>query len=345
MPARLAPKVALAVGCAMTLGCGAGQSSGAPSGQPATASPTLASPAASAVVGPPSAAPSPGADGVIRIPLSGAAPDAIELDGDTAWVLAGEGGTLLEVDLRLGREVRAIEVGFGGTHLAVPLPGIAAVGRFSDADNGAFCLLVDLATGALTPVATRELGALAGGEDGIVWALEKADRLVRIDAGTARVTGTTAVDVGENVHVEVRWAGDAAWVGSDGLPVVRVDGRNLERQQPIVVDEGIPFLDRDGLLWGAGPTQLWAIDPETRSVARRITLEGVIEILALDIAQDDAWIAVRRTGRVGSVLHVDLPSESVVEEVAIDLPAALRIAAERVWVASYSTNELVGLER
>jgi outer membrane protein assembly factor BamB len=285
------------------------------------------------------------AGALVRIPLSGATPDAIVLDGDTAWVLTGEGGTLLEVDLEAQAEVRSIDVGFGATHLALPLPGVAAVGRFDDSSTGGYCLMVSLETDDAYPVTTAELGSLSGGEDGVVWALEKADRLLKIDAATGAVLGSTAVEVGENVHVEVRWAGGAAWVGSDGLPLVRVDGDDLDDHRTIEVDEGIPFLFEGGLLWGAGPSQLWALDPATGEVTRRIALENLIEILALDIEGEEAWIAARRPGHVGTVLHLDLATEAVVGEVPIDLPAAVAIAPERVWVASYSTNELVGIER
>jgi outer membrane protein assembly factor BamB len=334
----------LAIACAALLGCGSGQSIGAPgtATPPAGATPY---PGAASTADPTST-PSPSAvAGEVRVPLSGAAPDAIVADGDTAWVLTGEGGTLIEVDLDARAEVRAIDVGFGATHVALPLAGVAAVGRFDNSSTGAYCLLVDLETGDIRPVQTGELGALTAGETGVVWALEKADRLVKFDATTGEVLGSTRVEVGENVHVEVRWAGGAAWVGSDGLPLVRVDGDDLDEHRTIEVDEGIPFLFEGGLVWGAGPSQLWALDPATGEIMRRIALENLIEVLALDIDGDDAWIAARHPGHVGTVLHLDLASEAVVEEIPIDLPAAVAIAPERVWVASYSTKELVGIER
>lgn len=281
----------------------------------------------------------------VRIALSGAAPDAIVLDGGTAWVLTGEGGTLLEVDLLAGREIRAIDVGFGATHLALPLPGVAAVGRFDNSGTGGYTVLVDLAAGTVSPVGTGEVGALDAGESGTVWVLEKADRLVQVDGVTGEIVDSTAVEVGENVHVEVRWAGGAAWVGSDGLPLVRVDGADLTDHHTIELDEGIPFLFAEGLLWGAGPSQLWALDPATSEISRRIALENLIEILALDLEGDEAWIAARRPGHVGTVLRLDLATGEVVDEVPVDLPAAIRMAPDRVWVASYSTNELLGLAR
>jgi outer membrane protein assembly factor BamB len=71
----------------------------------------------------------------------------------------------------------------------------------------------------------------------------------------------------------------------------------------------------------------------------------VSEILAMDIDGDDAWIAVRRPGQVGEVIRLDLRDGRVLGEYPVSLPAAVRIASDRVWVASYLTNELLGFAR
>jgi hypothetical protein len=282
---------------------------------------------------------------VLRIPLSGAAPDAIVLDGDRAWVLAGEGGSLLEVDLARTREVRSIAVGFGPTHLALPDPETAAIARFANSGTGFFLVLVDLETGTVGGVATGELGGLALGEDGVVWALEKADRLLKVDTRSREVLDHAAVDVGENVHMEVQWGAGSAWVGSDGTSTIRLAGSNLATEATVDVPTGIPFLFEGGMLWGAGPTELWALDPATNRVMRDVPLAGVTEILGLDVSGDDAWLAVRRSGGVGAVLQLDLGTGTIAGEHAVSLPAAVRIGPERAWVASYLTNELLGFER
>ena len=313
--------------------------------------PPAASPAPG-TVSPPSIRPStfqpspPAAtDDVVRIALSGAAPDAIVLDGDRAWVLAGEGGSLLEVDLGGAREIRAIDVGFGPTHLVLPDPGTAAIARFANSGNGFYLVLVDLETGTVGGVATGELGGLALGADGVVWALEKADRLLKVDTRAREIRDRAAVDVGENVHMEVQWGAGSAWVGSDATQTIRLAGSNLATEATIDVPTGIPFLFEGGLLWGAGPTELWALDPSTNTISRHVSLEGVTEILGLDIEGDEAWLAVRRAGAVGAVLRLDLETGAVAGEHSVSLPAAVRIGPDRAWVASYLTNELLGFER
>src|SRR5262245_19262492 len=324
--------------------------SGSPTATPGAAATPGSSPAASAAPtgagqhAAPSA--SVGTSGAVVIPLSGEAPDAIQIDGRTAWVLGGESGTLMEVDLAAEAEVRSIDVGFGATHLGLPAPGVASVARF-DSTGGDFLSLVDLAAGSVDPLADVATGALGGmtvGEDAGVWALEQADRLVLVNASTRREVNDGAVDVGENVHMEVQWGDGSAWVGSDATPLLRVGSDDLAVMATIDV-RGVPFVFRDGLLWGAGPNELWAIDVATDKIARRISLANVIEVLALDIQGRYAWIGVRRPGHVGRVLRFDLAAERVIEEHDVSLPAAVRIDGDRAWVASYLTNELIGFVR
>ena len=284
-------------------------------------------------------------DGAIRIPLSGTAPDAIALDRDTAWILAGEGGTLMAVDLAGGREVRSIEVGFGATHLVLLDERTAAVARFDDSGNGFFLVLVDLATGSIRGIPTRALGGLARGGSDTLWALERAGRLLEVDPARNEVIGSVDVEIDQNVHTEVQWGAGSAWVGSDGTPVLRIAEEDLAIEAEIDVPSGLPFRFDGELLWGAGPTNLWAIDPATNAIVHDVTLVGVIEILAIDIDGDDAWLAVRRPGHVGRVLHLALPGGAVVAELDVSLPAAIRLAPDQAWVASYLGDELVGFPR
>jgi hypothetical protein len=82
-------------------------------------------------------------------------------------------------------------------------------------------------------------------------------------------------------------------------------------------------------------------------VTRRIALTNVEEILALDVDVEagEAWLAVRRPGRVGTVIAVDLATEAVTSETRVSLPAGVRIAPDRVWVTDYEGDDLVGIAR
>jgi hypothetical protein len=110
---------------------------------------------------------------------------------------------------------------------------------------------------------------------------------------------------------------------------------------------GIPLAYVGGLVWGARPDQLWAIDPASNTVTRRIALSDVDEILALDVDTDagEAWLAVRRPGGVGTVIAVDLATEAVTSDTKVPLPAGIRIAPDRVWVTDYESGQLIGIAR
>ena len=91
---------------------------------------------------------------------------------------------------------------------------------------------MDLTSGTTTGIPTGDVGALTAGDNGAVWVLQKDDRLVELANQASGKEGGiihgTDVEVGENVHVEVQWGAGSVWVGSDGLPVVRLTGTDLD---------------------------------------------------------------------------------------------------------------------
>ncbi len=98
-------------------------SCGGPTGSPGVATPAGTRPSTS----PPSAAPSqtpvappgPSVEPVATVKLTGAGPIGVDLADDRAWVVLPDSGGLSEVDLASGRELRSIQVGPGGSHVAV----------------------------------------------------------------------------------------------------------------------------------------------------------------------------------------------------------------------------------
>lgn len=75
-------------------------------------------------------------------------------------------------------------------------------------------------------------------------------------------------------------------------------------------------------------------------------LQGAVEpVLGVAVHGHEAWLAVRRPGSVGRVVRLALPAGEVVGELVVDLPAAVKLDAERDWVASYLDDALVGFPR
>ncbi len=50
----------------------------------------------------------------------------------------------------------------------------------------------------------------------------------------------------------------------------------------------MPFLASGGLLWGATPTQLWAVDPATGEVLREVEVDIPARI---ELASGSAWVS------------------------------------------------------
>jgi outer membrane protein assembly factor BamB len=315
-----------------------------PSASPGVGATVLLGPSPSLSPVPSMPGPSTLADPVTRVALSGTAPAALAIDGDRAWVYEIESGDLSLVDLAAARETRSIHFGGLGSHVVLGADGTIYVARFDTGGSGEHLLVIEPESGTISGVTTGPLGGLAVAEDGSVLALEKADRLLRVDPVSREIVDQVRVEVNDE-HMEVLAAAGSAWVASDHTQVRRISIPALENESTYELGGGIPFVARDGLVWGARPDVVWAIDPETNTVAQTVPVANVIEILAMDIDGTDAWIAARRPGHVGVLLRLDLEDGRVVAEYPVSLPAAVRIVGDRVWVASYLTNELLGFAR
>src|SRR5256885_9309247 len=105
--------------------------------------------------------------------------------------------------------------------------------------------------------------------------------------------------------MEVVAVGREAFVSSDHTPLRRVALGTMKVTATIDVGGGIPFVVRDGLVWGARPDAIWALDPKTNRLVPTIPLDDGREILALDIPGTEAWIGAPRA-RTGYVLRLYL---------------------------------------
>ena len=302
----------------------------------ATSAPASVSPAASAVPVM--------ADPVRRIPLPGSAPAAMVVAQAGVWVYSIESGDVTLTDPTAGTTGTTVHIGGFGSHVVLGKNGQLYVARFETGGSGSYLVRIDPASGGVSYGSTGVLGALTE-SDGFLYALEKDDHLVRIDETTLQATATADIDI-DDEHMEVVIADGAAWVSSDHTPVRRVALPGMTVADTIDVGGGIPFVFTGDVIWGARPGTLWVLDPGTQET-REIPLPGVDEILAMDVDVDtnEAWLAVRMTGRVGAVLRVDVARGAIVGTAPVSLPAAVKIVGSEVYVASYLDNELLVYRR
>jgi len=279
----------------------------------------------------------------VTVDLTGQGPIGVVTAGGSGWVVLADSGHLAEVDLAAGAEVQSTVVGAGATHVAVDARGIY-VGRFEASGGREALVVVERADGTVSGIPVGPLESVSTG-DGTIWALEKTGTIDIIDATSRKLTRSTSVHIDPDAHAEAVPGAGSLWVSGDRTPVHRVDPTAAQVTADIETGGGIPLAFSDGLLWGARADELWAIDPKTNSISRRVPLDDLIEILALDVDGNDAWIAARRPGRIGTVVHLDVTSEEVTEQFTVSLPAGVAIENGRVWVTNYDTNELLGFDR
>ncbi|MEX2624724.1 MAG: hypothetical protein WD651_13480 [Acidimicrobiia bacterium] len=280
----------------------------------------------------------------IEIELSGQGPLGLDLVDGQALVAAHDSNQLIVLDLATATETATIPVGDYVQNVAAMPDGRVALGRYESSTTGGLGLL-DLGTMEITNVRVEAVQGVSVDEEGNVWVVEKAGAVVLVDPATAEVVSRLPIDIVQNEHLDIVAFAGSGWASSDSTPIRRVGGDPLAVEATIETGGGIPLDSDGGLLWGARADEVWAIDPATNEVARRISLENVAEILALDVSGDEAWIAIRHPGRVGAVIRLDLANGEVLGDFPMGLPAAVRIGPDRVWVTDYEADRLVGFAR
>ena len=295
---------------------------------------------------PPTASPTPvSATDPEHVTLGGRGPLGLTIDdaGDRAWVVLTDSGDLADVDLADASVSRTISIGPGAAQV-VAADGSVYIGRYDAGPTGEGIVVVDDASGDVSTISIDAVGGLAL-EGPSLWAFLKTGDVLRIDRATGAITGSVSVHVDQDAHMDAVAGAGSVWVSGDRTPVHRISGPDPKIVADIETGGGIPLDFAEGLVWGARPDEVWAIDPATDAVVRRVPLEGVDEILAMAVDGDEAWIAIRRPGRVGAVIGIDLPTATVFSETRVSLPAGVQLTPERVWVTDYEGDDLVGIRR
>jgi sugar lactone lactonase YvrE len=261
----------------------------------------------------------------------------LAVTADAVWPVSYDAGTVSRVDPTTNTVIASYEV--PGAASALALGGVVWVASYGGSPS---VVALDAQTGAMrTSAQAGEVCCdLTSDDEGDVWAVDPAGRVVEIsDGGVSR---GLPVDIdARNAHTNVVYAGGSLWVSSDTTPLHRIDPASGATTD-IDVGGGVPFLQHDGLVWGASPTDIWAVDPTTGEVAERIELEGSREVLSLNFdAEGDLWVGIRRAERAGRVLQLDRTTGAVKTELrVVDIPARIEFGFGSIWITDSGSSSL-----
>ena len=327
---RVRPALVAVIGVIGVASCGSSSESAS-----TTAAPSTTARAATTTAGTTTTTiPAPEVESVIDV--GGTQLLGLAVTEDSVWPVSFDAGTISRVDPATNIVTIAYDVPGAASALAVN--GMVWVASYSGPQS---LVAIDSADGALR--ASVDAGEICcdlttDGTD--VWALDPAGRLLQVgDGGVDRAT-PVEIDA-RNAHTNVVYAGGSLWVSSDTTALHRIDAAT-DATTDIDVGGGVPFLEHEGLVWGASPTEIWAVDPATGQVAERIPIEGSTEVLSLNFdGEDDVWVGIRRAGRAGRVLQLDRATGDVKTELRdIDIPARIEFAFGSIWITDSGSSSL-----
>jgi streptogramin lyase len=275
------------------------------------------------------------------IDIGGGEALGLAIDATSVWAVSYENSTLAKVDPATNAVSATVDIeGNAATVLAMETD--VWVAGYGSADNTNL-YRVNAATATLT--ARYGVGELCcdlsfGGDS--LWAVDPSGSLLEIDPTTGDLLRVLPITVDRNAHTNVVYSEGYVWFASDTTDLSRLDPAS-DAIVSFDVGGGVPFFARDGLLWGASPTEVWAVDA-TGAVVERIALTDSIEVLSLEINGSDLWVGIRHSGYVGAVLRIERSTANVVQEFDdVDIPARMAIGFGSLWITDSGGSELYRL--
>jgi outer membrane protein assembly factor BamB len=202
--------------------------------------------------------------------------------------------------------------------------------------------LVDPATGmGVAEVSAGQVCCDLAAGAGRIWAIDPRGDLLGVDPDRHRITERYGVPFDPDVHTNAVFGAGSVWVGSDGMALSQIDPATGAIERTIHTGGGPPFLVHGGLVWGAAPDLIWAVDPGTGDVVRSIPLDDSMEVISLGIGLGSIWAGIRHPGYIGAVLQLDASTGRVVTDLPdVDIPARIAIGFGSVWVSDSGSSSV-----
>jgi streptogramin lyase len=277
-----------------------------------------------------STVPSDGVAVEASIDIGGGEALGLAADSGHVWAVAFESSSLVSVDPTTNQVSATVDLDDGAAS-ALAVDEQIWVVAYAMA-GGSSLTRVDGHTAEVAGTfPTDELCCDLSSDDRGLWAIDPNGAALRFDLETGELIDRYDIDVDRNVHVNGVHAGDAYWYASDTTQLSRLDPAT-GTIDAFVVGGGVPFLARDGLLWGATATDVWAVDDATGQVVETIAVPDSIEVISMEVTADDVFVGMRHPGRRGAVLQLDRATGAEIAEIDVDIPARIVIAFGSVWV-------------
>jgi streptogramin lyase len=272
------------------------------------------------------------------IELPGKEAYGLATNSDAVWAIAYQAGALSKIDPQTSTV--AVNIPLAGAASVLAMDDVLWVAGYGGPTDS-HLYRIDAQTGRVA--ATIETGELccdltSGG--GSIWTVDPNGSVIRIDPATNQVAQHIPVTIDRNAHTNAVFAGGALWVSSDTTKLFRVDP-NSAVATSFDVGGGVPFLAENGLVWGASPTGLWAVDEKTGTLARQIPLTNSTEVMSLGLGYGSIWVGIRHPGRVGAVLRLDQSTGAQIDELTdVDIPARIAVGFGSVWITDSGGADL-----
>lgn len=275
------------------------------------------------------------------IEIGGGEALGLTINDTSVWAVSFETSTIAKVDPTTNAVIDVVDIeGNAATALAIGAD-VWVAGYGSAAATNLYRIDAESAT----LISRFGMGELCcdlsfGGES--LWAVDPSGRLLLIDPLTGDLLNEFPITIDRNAHTNAVYSEGHVWVASDTTGLSRVDPSS-GAIETFDVGGGVPFIVRDGLLWGASANELWAVDADG-VVVERIALVDSIEVLSLEVNGSDVWVGIRHPGYVGAVLRIERATGVVLQEFdEIDIPARMVIGFGSLWVTESGGSELYRL--
>jgi streptogramin lyase len=275
------------------------------------------------------------------VELPGKEAYGLAMNSDAVWAIAYQAGALSKVDPQTSTVT--VNIPLAGAASVLAMDDVVWVAGYGGPTDSRL-YRIDARTGHVAAmIETGELCCDLTSGGGSIWTVDPNGAVLRIDPATNQVVQHIPVTIDRNAHTNAVFAGEAVWVSSDTTKLFRIDPTSGVATQ-FDVGGGVPFLADRGLVWGASPTALWAVDEKTGEVARQIPLTNSTEVMSLGLGYGSIWVGIRHPGRAGAVLRLDESTGAQIDELTeIDIPARIAVGFGSVWITDSGGADLYRL--